>query len=167
MLLLSSKNIHIINIIIFLNSLSKGPQNFSTLKQIISLDIGIKCIINDYNQGHIIWELHTWGQKKEFLSLVTLISCNLHDGNFWKIFRVFSKQFTTRSYGYICPKMYFFLKFGTYIRNDNIGAFFRWKHSQKPLGVIGACLKSLLGYPKSLIEGSIELYNHTLLCVKL
>ena len=59
MLLLSPKNIHFIYIITFLDSLLKGLQEFSTFKQIIFLEIGLKCIISDYNQGHIIWELHT------------------------------------------------------------------------------------------------------------
>jgi hypothetical protein len=40
-------------------SSSEGLQEFPILKQIISLDIGQKCIISDYNQGHIIRELHT------------------------------------------------------------------------------------------------------------
>jgi hypothetical protein len=39
--------------------LVKGLQGFPTLKQIVSLNIGLKSIISDYNQGHIIWELRT------------------------------------------------------------------------------------------------------------
>jgi hypothetical protein len=42
-----------------LDSLIEGLQEFPTLKIIILLDIGLKCIISDYNQGHIIWELCT------------------------------------------------------------------------------------------------------------
>jgi hypothetical protein len=34
-------------------------QGFPTLKQIVSLNIGLKRIISDYNQGHIIRELRT------------------------------------------------------------------------------------------------------------
>jgi hypothetical protein len=37
--------------------LLEGLQGFPTLKQIISLNIGLKRIIIDYNQGHIIREL--------------------------------------------------------------------------------------------------------------
>ena len=47
------------------------------------------------------------GPKKGFLSLQMLISCNLHGGNFWNFFYIFSIYHTTRSYGYICPKMIF------------------------------------------------------------
>jgi len=39
--------------------LLKGLQGFPTLKQIVSLNIGLKSIISDYNQGHIIRELRT------------------------------------------------------------------------------------------------------------
>jgi hypothetical protein len=39
--------------------LVKGLQGFPTLKQIVSLNIGLKSIISDYNQGHIIRELRT------------------------------------------------------------------------------------------------------------
>jgi pantothenate kinase len=44
-----------------LDSLSEGLQEYPTLKYFVSLDIGLKCIISDYNQGHIIWELRTRG----------------------------------------------------------------------------------------------------------
>jgi len=74
------------------------------------------------------------GPQKGFLSIHTLISCNLHSEKFWIFFYIFSKQFTTRSYSYICPKNYFFQKFGTCTRNGRFGAFL-WKHSMKPLGV--------------------------------
>jgi len=40
-----------------------------------------------------------------------------------KFLHIISKQRTTRSYSYLCPKMFFFLKFGTYTRNDNFRAF--------------------------------------------
>jgi hypothetical protein len=59
MQLFSSRNIHSLYIITFLDSLLKGIQDFSTLKKIVSLDIGLKDIINNYNQGHIRWELYT------------------------------------------------------------------------------------------------------------
>jgi hypothetical protein len=49
-----SRNIHFLYMIIFLDSLLKGLQEFPTLKQIISLEIGLKCIISDYNHGHIL-----------------------------------------------------------------------------------------------------------------
>jgi hypothetical protein len=39
--------------------LLEGLQGFPTLKQIVSLNIGLKSIISDYNQGHIIRELRT------------------------------------------------------------------------------------------------------------
>jgi hypothetical protein len=39
--------------------LLEGLQEFPTLKQIVSLNIGLKHIISDYNQGHIIRELRT------------------------------------------------------------------------------------------------------------
>jgi len=64
MLLLSSKNIHFIYIITFLDSLLNELQEFSTLQQTISFEIGLKCIISDYNVSHIIWELLTWDYKK-------------------------------------------------------------------------------------------------------
>ncbi len=61
MQLYASRNIHFLYIITFLESLLEGLQEFSTLKQIISLEIELKCIISDYNQGHIIRELRTRG----------------------------------------------------------------------------------------------------------
>jgi hypothetical protein len=42
--------------------LLEGLQGFPTLKQIVSLNIGLKRIISDYNQGHIIRELSTRGR---------------------------------------------------------------------------------------------------------
>jgi len=54
MILLSSKTINFMYIITFLDSLLKGLQEYPTLKQIISLDTGLKCIINNYNKGYII-----------------------------------------------------------------------------------------------------------------
>jgi len=59
MQLYSLKNIHFPYIIAFLDSLLKGLQEFPTFKQIVSLDIGLRCIICDSNQGHIISELYT------------------------------------------------------------------------------------------------------------
>jgi hypothetical protein len=43
--------------------LLEGLQGFPTLKQIVSLNIGLKRIISDYNQGHIIRELRTRGNS--------------------------------------------------------------------------------------------------------
>jgi len=57
--LYASRDIHLLYKMTFLDSLLKGLQEFPTSKQIISLNIGLKCITSDYNQGHIIWELCT------------------------------------------------------------------------------------------------------------
>jgi len=57
MQLYASKNIHFLYIITFLDFLLEWLQEFPTLKQIVSLDIELKCIISDYNEGHIILEL--------------------------------------------------------------------------------------------------------------
>ena len=46
--------------------LLEGLQEFPTLKQIISLHIGLKCITSDYNQGPIIQELRTRGRRCRF-----------------------------------------------------------------------------------------------------
>ena len=59
MQLSASKYIHFLYIITFLDSLLEGLQGFPTLKQIVSLNIGLKRIISDYIQGHIIRELRT------------------------------------------------------------------------------------------------------------
>ena len=59
MQLYASQYIHFLYIITFLDSLLERLQGFPTLKQIVSLNIGLKRIISDYNQGHIIWELRT------------------------------------------------------------------------------------------------------------
>jgi hypothetical protein len=61
MQLYASRNIHFLYVITFLDSLLEGLQEFPTLKQFVSLKIGLKCIISDYNQGPIIWELRTRG----------------------------------------------------------------------------------------------------------
>jgi len=61
MQLYALKYIHFLYIITFLESLLKGLQGFPTLKQIILLNIGLKHIISDYNQDHIIRELRTRG----------------------------------------------------------------------------------------------------------
>ena len=37
----------------------EGLQEFPTLNQMISLEIGPKCTTSDYKHGHIIWELRT------------------------------------------------------------------------------------------------------------
>jgi hypothetical protein len=51
MQLYASKYINFPYIITFLDSLLEGLQGFPTLKQIVSLNIGLKHIISDYNQG--------------------------------------------------------------------------------------------------------------------
>jgi hypothetical protein len=56
----ASKYIRFQYIITFLDSLLEGLQGFPTLNQIVSLNIGLKRIISDYNQVHIIRELRTW-----------------------------------------------------------------------------------------------------------
>jgi hypothetical protein len=61
MQLYASKYIRFLYIFTFLDSLLEGLQGFPTLKQIVSLNIGLKRIISDYNQGHIIRELRTRG----------------------------------------------------------------------------------------------------------
>lgn len=53
------QEIHFLYLIIFLDSLLEGLQDVPTLKQIVSFEIEIKCIISDYNHDHIIQELHT------------------------------------------------------------------------------------------------------------
>jgi hypothetical protein len=60
MQLYASKYIHFLYIITILDCLLEGLQGFPTLKQIVSLNIGLKRIISDYNHGHIIRELRTW-----------------------------------------------------------------------------------------------------------
>jgi hypothetical protein len=59
MQLYASKYIRFLYIITFLDSSLEGLQGFPTLKQIVSLNIGLKRIISDCNQGHIIQELRT------------------------------------------------------------------------------------------------------------
>jgi hypothetical protein len=54
MQLYASKYNSFLHIITFLDSLLEGLQGFPTLKQIVSLNIGIKRIISDYNRGHIL-----------------------------------------------------------------------------------------------------------------
>ena len=49
MQLYASRNIHFLYIITFLDSLLEGLQECPTFKQIISHEIGQKCIISDYN----------------------------------------------------------------------------------------------------------------------
>jgi hypothetical protein len=66
MQLYASKYIHFLYIITFLDSLLEGRQGFPTLKQIASLNIGLKRIISDYNQGHIIRELRTRARDIQF-----------------------------------------------------------------------------------------------------
>ena len=75
MQLYASKYIHFLYMITFLDSLLEGLQGFPTLKQIVSLNIGLKRIISDYNQDHIIWELRTREGDQPFRSLEL---CNWH-----------------------------------------------------------------------------------------
>ena len=59
MQLYASRYIHLPYINICLDSLLEGLQDFPTLKQVVSLEIGLQCTISDYNRGHIIRELCT------------------------------------------------------------------------------------------------------------
>ena len=61
MQLYASSNIQIMYIITFVDSLLEVLQGFPTLKQIVSLNIGVKCNINAYNKGHLMWKSHTRG----------------------------------------------------------------------------------------------------------
>jgi hypothetical protein len=70
MQLYNSRNIHFLYMITFFDSLLEGLHEFPTLKRFVSLDIGLKCIISDYNRGHIIWELRARGPKFLFCYLV-------------------------------------------------------------------------------------------------
>jgi hypothetical protein len=67
MQLYALRNICFLYIITFFDSLLKGLQEFPTLKQFVSLNIGLKYIISDYNHGHIIWELRTWVQPLQIM----------------------------------------------------------------------------------------------------
>jgi len=94
--------------------------------------------LTSYNHfGHFfiqMWPLVFTRIKKGFLSLQTLISCNLHSRNFGNFFHIFSNQIPTRSYNYMCPKMICF-KILVLVLEMEILECFCWKHSQKPLGV--------------------------------
>jgi len=74
------------------------------------------------------------GPKNGFLSIQTLISCNVHGEKFWNFFHIFSNQFITRSYGYMCPRMLFFKNLILVLEMAVLEQFW-WKHSLKPLGV--------------------------------
>jgi hypothetical protein len=65
----ASKYIRFLYIITFLDSLLEGLQGYPTLKQIVSLNIELKRIISDYNQGHIIRELRTRGAHMPVVTL--------------------------------------------------------------------------------------------------
>ena len=67
MQLYASEYIRFLYIFTFLDSLLGGLQGFPTLKQIVSLNIGLKRTISDYNQGHIIRELRTRAYREAFL----------------------------------------------------------------------------------------------------
>jgi hypothetical protein len=77
MQLYASKYIRFLYIFTFLDSLLEGLQGFSTLKQIVPFNIGLKRIISDYNQGHIIRELRTRGC---FIPSWYECTCNLGQG---------------------------------------------------------------------------------------
>jgi len=64
MLLLSSKNIHFIHIVIFLDSLVNGLQEWSILKQVLSLEIGLECIIGSLQET---WSHHFVGTFAQYL----------------------------------------------------------------------------------------------------
>jgi len=72
--------------------------------------------------------------KKGFLLLQMLISCDLHGGNFWNFFHIFSNQCLTWSNGYMYPKRKF-IKNLLFVLKMAVLECFWWKHSQKPLGV--------------------------------
>jgi len=72
--------------------------------------------------------------KKGLLLIQMLISCNLHGKKFWNLFHIFLNQFTTRSYGYMCPKKFFFKNLVLVLKMA-VWEWFWWKHSLKPLGV--------------------------------
>jgi len=63
------------------------------------------------------------GPKKGFWLIQMLISCNWCCGNFWKFFHIFLNYCTTRSYGYMYQKIFFFLNFDTCTINGSFGAF--------------------------------------------
>ena len=65
MQLYASRNIHFLYILTFWDSLLERLHEFPTSKQIMSLNIGQKCIISYYNESHIIQELciQVEGQK--------------------------------------------------------------------------------------------------------
>jgi len=67
--------------------------------------------------------------KKIILSIQLLISCNSHDENFWIFFHIFANQCTTRSYGYMYPKMFFFKNLVLVLEMAVLEHFW-WKHSQ-------------------------------------
>jgi len=74
------------------------------------------------------------GPKKEFLWIWKLIcSCNPFAGNFWKFFHVFSSQYTTKSYGYMCLEI--FIKKLVLILEMAILECFCCKDSHSRLGV--------------------------------
>lgn len=54
----ASKNIIFLYIITFLDSLLEGLQEFTKLKITIPLEIGLKCIVSNYNYGYILCKLH-------------------------------------------------------------------------------------------------------------
>ena len=63
---------NILYMIISLDSMLGGIQESPTLKQIISLEIGLICIISDNKQGRILHELRTWA-----LNVLHLFGCSI------------------------------------------------------------------------------------------
>ena len=59
-----------------LDALLDMLQEFLTSKQNVSLNIGLKCIISDYNKGHVIHELHTQGElwEQQVIHLLKLLT---------------------------------------------------------------------------------------------
>jgi len=71
---------------------------------------------------------------KGFIWIRKLISCNPRGGNFLIFFHIFSSQHTTRSYSYMCLKMYFSQNLVLLLQMAVFKRFW-WKHSHGPLGV--------------------------------
>jgi len=58
----------------------------------------------------------------------------LHSGNFWIFFFIFPNQHTTRSYGYMFPKTFFFKNLILVLEMAVLKSF-EWKCTHMPLGV--------------------------------
>jgi len=100
------------------------------------------------------------GPKKGFLSIQMLRSCNLHGEKFWNFFHIFSNQFTTRSYGYMCPKKFFFKNLVLVLEKAVLERIW-WKHSLKPLEVnmiIVLVLKTKVDFGKLIVELNLNFW---------